>query len=129
MTTGGKTIEDVTGATGRQILDDIFEESRMRRKDLEHDIDPGGLGSLSLPSDPYVALFRGTISVGSEQVPDGETLVIASDRQERRYLLKRWNNRATFKAYQLTPNLGEKLRLLNVYRVMLGQQVSEPQGG
>ena len=117
-------MQDVTSITGRQILDDIFEESRMRREELAHDVDPGTLGSLTLPSDPYVALFRGTISIGTEEFPDGETLVIASASQQRRYLLKRWNQRATFKAYQQTPDENEKLRLLNVYRVMTGQAVS-----
>ena len=50
--------------------------------------------------------------------------MIASANQQRRYLLKRWDNRRMFKAYQITPVEGEKLRLLNIYRVMTGQQVT-----
>jgi len=126
MANNGKTLEDVTDATGRQLLDDIFEESRMRRADLAADVAPEALAEMDLPSDPYVAFFAGEIQVLNESFEDGETLVIASTDQGRRYLLKRWNNRSTFKAYQSTPIEGEKLRLLNVYRVMVGQPVSVP---
>jgi len=117
-------MQDVTGATGRQVLDDIFEESRLLRIDLGADIDPDDLLEMDLPSDPFVGFYAGSILVGGERHDDGETLVVASASQRRRYLVKRWSRRTTFKAYQHTPVEGEKLRLLNVYRVMIGQPVS-----
>lgn len=121
MSDSGRQMEDVTGATGRQILDDIFEESRLLRAELDADVNPDRLVSMALPADPYVGYFAGAIEVDGEVHDDGETLVVASEQQQRRYLLKRWNRRTTFKAYQQTPDAGEKLRLLNVYRVMTGQ--------
>lgn len=123
MSGSGGKMQDVTGATGRQILDDIFEESRMHRTALEGDLDPDALIAMRLPSDPFVGYHRGSIHVDGDTHEDGETLVVASDAQGRRYLMKRWNQHTTFKAYQQTPVAGEKLRLLNVYRVMLGQPV------
>ena len=124
MSDSGRQMEDVTGATGRQILDDIFEESRLLRAELGHDVNPDQLVTMPLPNDPYVGFFSGSIDVDGEPHEDGETLVVASEKHERRYLLKRWNRRTTFKAYQQTPKTGEKLRLLNVYRVMTGQSVA-----
>ena len=117
-------MKDVTGITGRQILDDIFEESRLHRSGLPGDVAPGSLDEMDLPTDPYIGHYKGPIEVDGETHDDGETLVIASASQQRRYLLKRWNQRAEFKAYQQAPNENEKLRLLNVYRVMTGQAVS-----
>ena len=124
MSDSGRQMEDVTGATGRQILDDIFEESRLLRSELEGDVTPDSLVSMPLPKDPYVGFYSGSIEVDGDTHEDGETLVVASERHQRRYLLKRWNKRTTFKAYQQTPDAGEKLRLLNVYRVMTGQAVT-----
>ena len=117
-------MQDVTGATGRQVMDDIFEESRLLRADLGADVDPASLLGMDLPSDPFVGFYAGSVQVDGERHDDGETLVVASASQQRRYLIKRWNRRTTFKAYQQTPVAGEKLRLLNVYRVMTGQSVS-----
>jgi len=119
-----RRMQDVTGATGRQILDDIFEESRMLRAPLDRDMDPDGLLALEQPADPFVGYYSGPIEVDGETRDDGETLVVASAKHERRYLLKRWNKRTDFKAYQQTPVEGEKLRLLNVYRVMTGGRVA-----
>ena len=116
-------MQDVTDGTGRQVLDDIFEESRMLRTDLDCDVDPPRLTAMDLPADPYIGFYRGRIRIGVEE-HDGETLVVASAEQRRRYLLKRWNGGKAFKAYQATPQEGEKLRLLNVYRVMVGQPVN-----
>ena len=96
----------------------------MLRQTLDADVNPDELISMSLPSDPYVGFFSGAIDVDGDAVPDGETLVVASTQHQRRYLLKRWNKRSTFKAYQQTPEAGEKLRLLNVYRIMTGQAVT-----
>jgi hypothetical protein len=123
---GDQQMKDVTDATGRQVLDDIFEESRMRRMDLPGDVEPAALAEMVLPSDPYVGFFRGRIRVDGEVFDGGDTLVVASDGQQRRYLLKRWEGGRRFKAYQITPVEDEKLRLLNVYRVMNGQPVGKP---
>lgn len=117
-------MQDITGITGRQILDDIFEESRLHRADLGGDVAPDAMPNLTLPTDPYIGHYAGPVQVDGQTHDDGETLVIASDAQERRYLLKRWDNRSTFKVYQQTPVEGERMRLLNVYRVMIGQPVS-----
>ena len=118
------TLQDVTDATGRQMLDDIFEESRMRREQLEGDVDASQLATLSVNSDPFIGFYRGTIQVNDEVHDDGEVLVVISQSQQRRYLLKRWAGHGTFKAYQITPVVKERLRLLNVYRVMIGQAVT-----
>ena len=124
MSDSSRQMQDVTGATGRQILDDIFEESRMLRQTLEADVNPDELVAMSLPSDPFIGFYSGAITVDGDSFDDGETLVVASAQHERRYLLKRWNKRTTFKAYQQTPRSDEKLRLLNVYRIMTGQAVT-----
>lgn len=124
MRDSDRQMQDVTGATGRQILDDIFEESRMLRAPLDRDMDPDALLALQPAADPFVGYYSGPIEVDGETHDDGETLVVASEKHERRYLLKRWNKRTSFKAYQQTPVEGEKLRLLNVYRVMTGGRVA-----
>ncbi len=124
MVDADRKTKDVTTGTGRQVLDDIFEESRLRRANLDADVDPQTLASMDLPSDPFVGFHRGRIRVESEEFDDGDTLVVASIAQQRRYLLKRWNGGKQFKAYQISPLEGEKLRLLNVYRVMLGHPVN-----
>ena len=115
---GGQTMEDVTDATGRQMVDDIFEESRLKRVPLERDVEPDELAHMSLPTDPYVGYHRASGDT------DSETLVVASAAQQRRYLLKRFDKGVNFRAWQSTPVAGEKLRLLNVYRVMIGQKVA-----
>lgn len=120
-----RSMKDVTDGTGRQVLDDIFEESRMHRAELAQDVGPEALADMGIPSDPYVGYFRGTITVNGESVDPGETLVIASEGQSRRYLLKRWEGGRRFKVYQNTPVEDEKMRLLNVYRVMIGQAVAD----
>lgn len=117
-------MQDVTDGTGRQVLDDIFEESRMLRAELEGDVDPQSLSSMEIPTDPYIGFHHGRIRIDDEEFDDGDTLVVASAVQQRRYLLKRWDGGRRFKAYQITPEAGEKLRLLNVYRVMVGQPVN-----
>jgi hypothetical protein len=117
-------MQDVTDATGRQVLDDIFEESRMLRTKLVSDLAPAQLAGMTLPQDPYIGFYHGTIDVDGKEFSDGDTLVVGSETQQRRYLLKRWEGGRRFKAYQVTPVENEKLRLLNVYRVMLGQLVS-----
>ena len=117
----GQSLEDVTDATGRQMVDDIFEESRLKRAPLDRDISADDLAGMELPTDPYVGYHQGPVDGGDA---NGETLVIASASQQRRYLLKRFDNRKKFRAWQSTPVAGEKLRLLNVYRVMLGQKVA-----
>ena len=117
-------MQDVTSATGRQVMDDIFEESRLLRTELDSDIDADSLLGMDLPSDPFIGFYAGGIQVDGERHDDGETLVVASASQQRRYLIKRWNRRSSFKAYQHTPVESETLRLLNVYRVMTGQPVS-----
>ena len=116
-------MRDVTDGTGRQVLDDIFEESRMLRTNLDADVSPDALASMELSTDPFVGFHRGRIRVDSDEYDDGDTLVVASNAQQRRYLLKRWSNGKRFKAYQISPVEDEKLRLLNVYRVMLGHTV------
>lgn len=123
MTSTEHSMKDVTDGTGRQVLDDIFEESRLHRAELTRDVNPDHLADMSIPADPYVGHFRGTIQVNQEPFDGGETLVIASDGQSRRYLLKRWDGGRRYKVYQVTPVADEKLRLLNVYRVMIGQAV------
>ena len=100
----------------------------MRRIEMPGDVGPASLADMPLPSDPYVGFHRGRISVDDETFDRGETLVVASDRQQRRYLLKRWDGGRHFKAYQITPVENEKLRLLNVYRVMIGQPVENKPG-
>ncbi len=116
-------MKDVTDGTVRQVLDDLFEESRLRRSPLERDLSPDELARMELPTDPFVGFYRGTIRVGQDEFEEGNTLVVASSGQRRRYLLKRWDGGRHFKAYQSTPTDGEKLRLGNVYRVMLGRAV------
>ena len=116
-----QSMQDVTDATGRQVVDDIFEESRLKRVPLERDVEPEEVARLELPSDPYIAFHHAPAGAGNQE---SETLVVASASQKRRYLLKRIGRGRSLRAWQSTPVAGEKLRLLNVYRVMVGQPVA-----